>query len=643
MPRRLSPSRSALSQHPDFGLQRDFYTFAPETLGEALPEFEIVREVGKGSMGIVYEARRRADGLRIALKVLPPSLTLTERTLARFLREGRMMARVEHRDIVRFLGQGQGRAGGVLLYWFAMEYVDGATLQERLQLGPLPVRTACAIAARVGRALQFAHECGVVHRDVKPGNIMLRGTPSAGDAAPDLAITDFGLARETGTGSMTESGAIVGTPMYMAPELVLGGTADAGTLADVYALGATLYALLTGQPPFDGPTAQSVLKSVLDHDPPRPRRLRSDLPLPVEAIVQKAMACEARHRYGSALELAFDLERWLAGERTIARPQGALQRAGVGLRRRPWLVTSIVLALLLAGGAFALQHERQQRLIEQGLSEAEAWLQQAATTRDERDRPRTESQRRELLLAAISAASDVLARDPAVPPALLVRAKAHHRLRQWDEALLDLDHAERLLGEATPEILHFRIETLRQRGDAASMRRLQQDLTRLLALDDSPRTRTLVAEYLLEIAQQAAGLERTEALHIAQQVLLPVDDGDARAAVLRARILEVGGDHDQALAVMRNARQSHEGDVYVHLQAAAMFDRLGLSAEGQREQETARLLQPAAGAPESPLPVPVEVSRIGDFLGDVNRLLQRLDHAPAQAATAPAAKETQKD
>jgi serine/threonine protein kinase len=614
-----------VSQHPDFGQHRDFQTFAPETLGDALPEFEIVRELGKGSMGIVYEARRREDGRRIALKVLPPSLTLSERTLARFLREGRLMGRIEHPDIVRFLGQGEGRAGGVRLHWFAMEFVDGVTLQERVQLGPLPVRHACAIAARVARALQFAHDHGVVHRDVKPGNVMLRAEPLHGDfdgEQPRVAITDFGLARETGTGSMTESGAIVGTPMYMAPELVLGGTAQAGTLADVYALGATLYTLLTGQPPFEGPTAQSVLRSVLDDEPLRPRRRRADLPAPVEAIVQKAMAKDPRHRYGSALEFAADLERFLRGERVLARAPGPLRTASQWLRRRPALAATLALLLVLAVGAAALWRERHQRLVEHGIAEAENWLAQASTARDERDQPRTESQRRELLMAAVSAASDVIARDPAVPQAHLLRAKAHHRLRQFDETLLDLDAAERLHGAPTPEVLHYRIDALRQRGDAASIRRLQQDLTHLLVLDSGDRSRTLVAEYLLELGQQATGLERSEALQTARQVLQPVGDADARAAVLRARLLEAADARDEALAVMRAVRQQHQGDVYVHLQAAAMFDRLGLSAEGRAEQETARLLQPAAAPPS---PAAVDIERIGEFLGDVNRLLQALD------------------
>ncbi|MBL8753112.1 MAG: serine/threonine protein kinase, partial [Planctomycetes bacterium] len=334
-----------MTDSPDFGQRRDFYTFAPESLAQELPEFEIVREVGKGSMGVVYEARVRATGQRIALKILPPSLTLTERALARFLREGRIMERVRHPDIVGFVAQGtRGR-----LHWFAMEFVDGVTLEERLQVGPLPVQKACAIAASAGRALQFAHDHGVVHRDVKPGNVMLRDGADSG--VPRIAITDFGLARETGTGSMTESGAIVGTPMFMAPEVVLGGTQAASTLADVYSIGATLYALVTGHPPFTGPTAQSVLKAVTEREPRSPRSLRADLPVSVEAILQKAMAKDPARRYGSALELAEDLERHLRGDRVQARLPGPILRTLQAARRRPLLATLLASSVLFVSGA----------------------------------------------------------------------------------------------------------------------------------------------------------------------------------------------------------------------------------------------------------------------------------------------------
>jgi serine/threonine protein kinase len=613
---------------PDFGLRRDFYTFAPETLAQDLPEFELVREVGKGSMGIVFEARVRATGQRVALKILPPSLTLTERALARFLREGRIMARVRHPDIVGFLDQGtRGR-----LHWFAMEFVDGVTLQERLRVGPLPVRQACAIAARVGRALHFAHDRGVVHRDVKPGNVMLREPPRDGaDADPQatdaarVAITDFGLARETGTGSMTESGAIVGTPMYMAPELVLGGSAHASTLGDVYSLGATLYALVTGQPPFDGPTAQSVLKAVLEQDPLPPRRLRRDLPPPVEAIVGKAMERDPGRRYGSALELAEDLERFLRGERVQARLPGRLTRALRYGARRPLPTALLLLVVLLTIGAFVLVHERNRSVLHQSLADAERQLALASTTHDEQDRPRSSDARRDLTLAAVVAASEVIRRDGSFALAWFVRAKAHHRLRQYAEAIYDLDAAERLLGSATPEVLHFRIDALRQQGDPVSMRRLPQDLTALLGLDPGPHTRALVAEHLLDLAELARGQEHDETLARARDVLAGLGDEDPRAAVARARILELEGAAAEALAAIRAASARHEGNLYVHLQAAAMFDRSGLIDESAREQELARLLQPEGV--EARRATPVDLDGLGHFLTDVDRLLQAIEPA----------------
>lgn len=617
---------------PDFGQRAEFYTFAPESLAQELPQFEIRREVGKGSMGIVYEAIAKQNGQRVALKILPPSLTLSERALARFLREGRIMAKIRHADIVACFDQGtQGR-----LHWFAMEFVDGTTLQERLQVGPLPVRSACAIAAQVARALQYAHDRGVVHRDIKPGNLMLRAEPADadgnaadGNAVPRVAITDFGLARETGTGSMTESGAIVGTPMFMAPEQVLGGSGEASTLGDVYSLGATLYALVTGEPPFDGPTAQSVLKAVLEQDPAPPRRLRRDLPAAVDAIVQKAMDREPARRYGSALELAEDLERWLRGERVLARPPGwwlRLRRLGA---RRPLATTLVLGGSVLVLGALLFAHERRRNAIEQELATAERLLATAANARDEQDRPRSLAERNGMLLAAVAASSSAIARDHGIALAWFVRAKAHHRLRQFEEAIYDLDAAERLRGAPSPELLHYRIDALRQQGDRAALRRLQQDLTSLLQIDPGPHTRALVAEHLLDLAEAARGDERREALHRAREVLAAVAGEDPRGAVARARILELDGAVAEALTAMRAARSAHQGNLYVHLQAAAMFDRQGLHDEGAREHEMAALLQQGAPAPAPPTPVDLE--GFGSFLGDVDRLMQALEPGPAQS------------
>ncbi len=612
-----------MSDGPDFGARRDFYTFSPELLAADLPDFEILREVGKGSMGIVYEARVRASGRRVALKILPPSLTLTERALARFLREGRIMARVRHPDIVGFIDQGtKGR-----LHWFAMEFFDGVTLEERLRIGPLPVQRACAIAARVGRALQYAHEHGVVHRDVKPGNLMLRdGGAGHDEELPLVAITDFGLARETGTGSMTESGALVGTPMYMAPELVLGGTVQANTLADVYALGATLYALVTGRPPFEGPTAQSVLKAVVDRDPVPASRLRHDLPADVDTMLHKAMARDPAHRYGSALEFAEDLERFARGERILARRPNAVVRSVRWCTQRPLLTFLWAAVALLSIGAFVLVEQRNRSALERSLAEAERLLALASTERDEHDRPRTNEERRDLLLASVAAASATIARDGGFAPAWFVRARAHHRLHQYGDTVYDLDTAAKLRGGPTAEILHFRIDALRQLGDQGSMTRLQQDLATLLQMDPSPQTRALVADHLLDLAEHTGPTERALVLARARDVLAHAGDDDARAAVVRARILELEGATEAATLAMRTACTRYEGNLYVHLQAAALFERNGLRDDASQQHAAAIRLQP--DVPPQPQPTPVDLDALGRFLGDVDRLLQNLDHKP---------------
>lgn len=629
-------------ESPDFGLARDFYTFAPETLAAELPAFELIREVGKGSMGIVFEARQKDNGRIVALKVLPPSLTLTERALARFMREGRIMSRVQHPDIVDFIDQGRrGR-----LHWFAMEFVAGATLEQRLQVGPVPVQQACVIAAKVGRALQFAHDRGVVHRDIKPGNIMLRDPVDPGDAkAPpasangiQIAITDFGLARETGTGSMTESGAIVGTPMYMAPEIVLGGTQAASTLADVYALGATLYALVTGKPPFDGPTAQGVLKAVTEEDPFPARRLRRDLPHAVEAIIEKSMSRDPAHRYGSALELTEDLERFLSGERVLARRPTIARRSLRWCARRP-LITVLASAVLMLGtGAAMLINERNHNEIQRELADAERFLALAGTADDESGRARSNRDRQDLLSRAVAATSKTIARDEGLAIAWFVRARAYHRLGRYRDAIWDLDMAERLRGVPSAEILHFRIDALRQLSDRPSVERVQIDLMSLLEIDQSDQTRTLIAEHLLDVAEHAGELEQEAAVARIKEILTGVSDDSPRAAVARARMLETDGAVAEALLAIKSAVVKHPSNIYVHLQAARMFARNNLLEESKREHRLAQSMQPSGTETTPATGPPVDIGGLGSFLGEVDRALTVLDDDKQKAKAQAKAK-----
>ena len=603
---------------PDFGSRTDFYTFAPETLAREFPDFEIHREVGKGSMGIVYEASRRADGQRVALKVLPPSLTLTEHALARFLREGELMSKVRHPAIVSALEHGrQGR-----LHYFVMEFVDGVTVEERIRVGPLPIRQAAEIGCQVARALQVAHEHGVVHRDIKPGNLMIRDNDT-------VAITDFGLARETGTGSMTESGSIVGTPMYMAPEQVLGERDVVGTRADVYGLGATLYHLVTGTPPFSGPTAQSVLKAVLERDPVPPRRLRRDLPAPLEAIILAAMDKQLARRYGSAEDMANDLDRFLAGERIAARRPGLVRRTYRVAAKHPLLTLLCAVVIALSVSAYAMHLDRRLEQLESSVQDAENRIAQASALRDEQLRPLSTQARRAHLLAAVGITSQVIAEDPDFALAWFVRAQARHRLQDYRAALSDLDEAERRRGRPTAEILHFRIDTLRNLPGSEASQRLRKDLTTLLRIEPGPYTPSLVAEHLLDMAADAQSEDRIEILDRTAEVLEHVRDTDARAAIAKARLLELRGEVADAELAITDARVRFRGDPLVHYHASQMFLRLGNLPEARREGKLARMLDPLSW-PDDHIPQatergPIDLGELEGFLQDVSGLLLALD------------------
>ncbi|MCA8943829.1 MAG: protein kinase, partial [Planctomycetes bacterium] len=438
---------------------------------------------------------------------------------------------------------------------------------------------------QVARALQFAHDHGVVHRDIKPSNLILREDDS-------IAITDFGLARETGTGSMTESGAIVGTPMFMAPEQITGEGGGATTLADVYGLGATLYTLVTGRPPFDGMTAQQVLRQVIDEDPERPSRLRHEMPRDLEAIIMTAMAKEPSHRYGSAADLGDDLERFLNGDRVLARIPGPLTRLGRTIRKHQLLTALVILVIVSTASALLLSHDRHQSEIDTQLARASGLVAQAVSRHDDQLRPLDESERRSRLNAAIATASRVLETDPTVGRAWFVRGQAHHHLRQYREAAADLDMAEQMNGEPTPEVLHYRIDALKNLYDAESQRRLHHDLTTLLSIDPSPYNRCIVAFHLLGLARGLDGESRAEALDRARAIIDPVPEPDAQKSVIAARILEMQGHTGGALRLIRDATEEFRGNPLVHDEAAAMLARLGYEEESEAQAALARMLDP---------------------------------------------------
>jgi serine/threonine-protein kinase len=300
-------------------LAQEFVSPAPErltappippakTTGVAAPrsfgDFEIEEEIGRGGMGVVYKARQRSLDRTVAIKMILRGELASEADLSRFRAEAEAAARLQHPNIVSVyeVGDCDGRP------YFSMRYVEGTTLARRLTEGPLPPREAARYMLAIAGAVQHAHEHGILHRDLKPSNILL-------DEEGRPLVTDFGLAkRVAATESLTRSGAIVGTPSYMAPEQAAGSRGSLTPATDVYSLGSILYEMLTGRPPFQAASAVDTLMLVLEQDPVPPRLLNPRVDRDLEMICLKCLQKPADLRYATPAELAVDLEKFLQGE-----------------------------------------------------------------------------------------------------------------------------------------------------------------------------------------------------------------------------------------------------------------------------------------------------------------------------------------
>jgi serine/threonine-protein kinase len=307
-----------------------------------VPGYEVEAVLGRGGMGVVYKARHPRLGRTVALKMLLAGPYAGPGELERFLREAETVAGLRHANIVQVheAGDVDGRP------YFTMEFIEGGSLAEKLAGTPQPARQAAALVAVLAEAVHAAHQRGVVHRDLKPGNILLTG-----DGTPKL--TDFGLARRLeAAAGLTQSGAPLGTPSYMAPEQAEGKARAVGPAADTYALGAILYELLTGRPPFRAETAAETLRQVVSQDPAPPSRLNAAVPRDAETMCLKCLEKDPQRRYASAAALAEDLHRFGRDEPITARPVGPLERVLRWTRRRPTAAALVATALALVALAF---------------------------------------------------------------------------------------------------------------------------------------------------------------------------------------------------------------------------------------------------------------------------------------------------
>jgi TolB-like protein/tetratricopeptide (TPR) repeat protein/predicted Ser/Thr protein kinase len=299
-------------------------------------DYELLEEIGRGGQGVVYRARQKSLNRTVALKVIGLGQWATEAHLKRFRREAEAAASLDHSGIVPIYEVGE-RDGSC---YFSMKLVEGGQLDAVVKREPMPIRQAVELIAKVARTVHYAHEHGILHRDIKPGNILL-------DQKGEPHLTDFGLARLIETEStVTRTLEVLGTPSYMAPEQAVGNNEGVSSATDVYGLGAVLYQLLTGHPPFAGGTTYETIKLLLDTEPRQPRLLNPKIDRDLSTICLKCLEKDSKRRYSSALALAEDLERWLKHEPIRARRTGIFTRGKKWVRRNPSI--AIMAAMLLA-------------------------------------------------------------------------------------------------------------------------------------------------------------------------------------------------------------------------------------------------------------------------------------------------------
>ena len=332
---------------------------AAELLGE-LGDYELLEEIGRGGQGVVFRARQKSLNRIVALKVISLGQWASKAHLKRFRLEAEAAARLEHPGIVPIHEVGE-RDGSC---YFSMKFVEGGQLDEVVRRAPMSTREAAELIANVARTVHYAQEHGILHRDIKPGNILL-------DAKGEPHLTDFGLARLVESeSSVTQTLDILGTPSYMAPEQALGNNAAVSSATDVYGLGAVLYQLLTGQPPFAGGATYETIKLLLDTEPRAPRLLNPKIDRDLSTICLKCLEKDPKRRYSSALVLTEDLERWRKHEPIHARHTGAIARGRKWVRRNPStaLLAASLVALAAAAGWIVWKSEFIGRPLTTGIA-----------------------------------------------------------------------------------------------------------------------------------------------------------------------------------------------------------------------------------------------------------------------------------
>jgi serine/threonine protein kinase len=457
----------------------------PRVLG-----YETLGILGRGGMGVVYKARQVSLNRVVALKMVLAAEHADPRELTRFRTEGEAVAQLHHPHIVQIFEVGE-YAGRPFL---ALEYLEGGSLEARLDGTPLLPRHAAELVATLARAIHYAHGRGIVHRDLKPANILLQiadcglriepnaislPDPQSAIRTPQSAIpkiTDFGLAKRLDAPGQTQTGQVMGTPSYMAPEQAAGDSKAIGPACDIYALGAILYELLTGRPPFKAATSMETLQQVLYADPASPTSLQPQTPFDLETIALKCLHKDPQKRYASAQDLADDLERYLAGQPILARRVSWFERLLKWVKRRPAVaallgVSVAAVLCLIALGAWSYAE------IEDALEQTE--IQRDAATRQGQRAERNFDQARKAVQRLMRVAKDKLSHLPRMEQehrAILLEAVKFYETLQKEEnspaVRQNIAEAYALMGAAEERFGNFDQAEVYQRRSLAIRRDL---------------------------------------------------------------------------------------------------------------------------------------------------------------------------
>ena len=546
---------------------------------QEIGDYELHGKLGSGGMGIVYRARQKSTDRIVALKLIRSEQLETlsddrrQAWLDRFRTEAQTAARLEHDHVVTIYDVGD--VGGKLYY--SMQYIEGQSLAEVVRDGPMENRRAAGLMHRVALAVDHAHRQGVLHRDLKPQNILIRQVPpdaagasassdSSSSSAWDVLdgerpyVADFGLAKclEEGADGTTHTGEVMGSPSYMSPEQA-NDASRCTPSSDIYSLGATLYDLLTGRPPFRAFSPLETLRQVIDQDPVTPRDLNAAIDLDLQTITLKALAKEPSRRYETSAAMASDLQRYLKGEPIEARPISTVERVLRWCRRNPVVamlaagVATLLMVVVFGSIVYSFRLSQHAKREGQARNEAETYFRMSLNVIDEMltdfgdeslaHVPQMESVRKDLLRKALVLHQQLLSSKPSNRALQVEFARTQHRIGNLHKLLGEHDEAAAAYERA-----------IRLFGDLHRETPFDRNVSHYLAI-----SHTMLGEILRKILPASARQSYESALTI-QDELLRLDAEDSNYVTERCRtlnnlalLLTETGQHEAARSALVDA------------------------------------------------------------------------------------------